>query len=255
MILQLSPRVPIGWYRGMGDSNSSSSSQSTAGQIASIGGGALNIVGAATSNAPTSTKIETSIGAALLTAAPFAGPAAPFLAVAGLASDLLAVLGVGSGCGQSCVLSSKYADQANQVLQQNLDTYMGLPVPRDPQAQAAALRIFDAIWGDLQQACSNPALGTAGKKCITDRQSGACTWKQTAQGGSSYPGLVPAAGACWNWFNGYRDPIANDPNVGAASVSNLLSALTGGGSSSVGGIDLSALLITAALLAVIWWVS
>lgn len=254
MIVQLAPRVPVGWYpRGMGDdSNSSSSSQSTAASIASIGGGALNIVGAATSNAPTSTKIETSVGAALLTAAPFAGPAAPFLAVAGLAADLLAVLGVGSGCGQSCVLSSKYADQANQILQQNLDTYMALPIPRDPQAQVAALRIFDAIWGDLQQACSNPALGTAGKRCITDRQAGACTWKQTAQGGASYPGLVPAAGACWNWFNGYRDAIANDPNVGSSS--NLLSTFTGAGS-SLGGLNLSALLIPAVLLAVIWWAS
>lgn len=237
---------------GLSGDDSSSSQQ--AGQVASIGGGALNIVGAAMSGAPTSTKIETSIGAALLTAAPYAGPAAPFLAVAGLASDLLAMLGVGSGCGQSCVLSSKYADQASQILQQNFDTYFSLPIPRDPVAQAAALRIFDAIWADLQQACSNPALGTAGRKCISDRQAGACTWKQTAEGAASHPGLVPAAGACWNWFNGYRDAIANDPDVGAPSAAtSLLSQITGAGSPS--GINLSALLIPAALLAVLWWVS
>jgi hypothetical protein len=28
---------------------------------------------------------------------------------------------------------------------------------------------------------------------------------------------------CWNWFNAYRDPIANDPNVVADSASSLVS--------------------------------
>jgi hypothetical protein len=187
----------------------------TAGQITSAGGGVLQIANIAQSNAPTSTKIEGSIGAGLLAAAPFAGPAAPFLAVAGIAAELLASFGVGSGCGQSCILSSQYANQAENVFRQNITTYFNLPVPRDPTAQAAALRIFDSIWTDLVAQCSVASLGTAGKTCISDRQSGACKWKATAD--SPWPG-GPAQGACWNWFNAYRDPIAIDENVSASSV-------------------------------------
>ena len=192
----------------------------TAGQITSAGGGALQIANIAQSNAPTSTKIEGSIGAGLLAAAPFAGPAAPFLAVAGIAAELLATFGVGSGCGQSCILSSQYANQAETVFRQNITTYFSLAVPRSATAQAAALRIFDSIWTDLVAQCSVASLGTAGKTCISDRQSGACKWKATAD--SPWPG-GPAQGVCWNWFNAYRDPIANDPNVVADSASSMVS--------------------------------
>jgi hypothetical protein len=33
-------------------------------------------------------------------------------------------------------------------------------------------------------------------------------------------------GQCWNWFIGYRDPIANDPQVAAGNpVASLLSGI------------------------------
>ena len=83
-------------------------------------------------------------------------------------------------------------------------------------------------------------------------------WKQTASGAASYPG-VPAEGACWNWFSGYRDPIANDPGVvqGSDTLDDVISQVAGVQSSIplLGGIDLTSLLIPAALLALIWWVS
>jgi len=78
---------------------------------------------------------------------------------------------------------------------------------------------FDAIWATLVNMCGNPSTGNAGKRCISDRQSGACTWKATAD--SPWPG-GPAAGQCWNWFNAYRDPISQDPNVVPDSVSSLV---------------------------------
>ena len=224
----------------------------TAGQISATGGAAVSIAGAAMSDAPTSTKIETSIGAGLLTAAMYLPPPANAIAAAaGLVAELLGVMGVGSGCGPACVLTAQYANKADEALQKNLDTYFSLPIPRDPAAQAVALQIFDAVWNDLSQQCSNPTLSTAGHNCIADRQAGACRWKQTVN--SSYPN-TPRVGDCWNWFSGYRDPIAKDPNVGTATgVTNLFSQLTGAGSST--GLNLSALLIPAALLAVIWWAS
>lgn len=217
-------------------------------QIASVGGGALSIANIAQSGAPTSTKVEGSIGSGLLSVAPLIPPpVGPVVAVAGLVAQMLAVLGVGSGCGQTCVLSSRYADAAEKLLLQNLQTYFA-QTGRNRAAQSAALGNFDAIWQDLYQACSNPALGDAGRRCITDRQAGACVWKQTAEGYAKapFPG-VPQPGECWNWFSGYRDPIANDPDV---ALLPSLESLTG-----IQGIGWSALFWPAVILASLWVVS
>jgi hypothetical protein len=172
----------------------------TSGQASAVAGGAVSIASTAMNpNLPLSTQIESSIASGLLSAAPFAGPAAPFLVVAGGVASLLAAFGVGSGCGETCVLSTKYANQAESLLKQNLDTYLAQH-PRYYSAQQAALGVFNAVWNDLVQQCSNPSLGSAGQRCISDRQAGACKWRDSS-------------GRCFNWFSGYRDPIANDPTV------------------------------------------
>ena len=155
------------------------------------------------------------------------GSLAPIAAALGVSVPVLgaivgaAILGAGyaieaimnSGCGQTCIVSTQFANEANAALQQNIEAYFALPIPRPMSSQTAALANFDTLWNWLQQPqqCGNPALGDAGKRCITDRQSGACTWTQPAS--SVPPWGTPAAGACWNWFNGYRYPIANDTNV------------------------------------------
>jgi hypothetical protein len=204
--------------RGMlGLGNGSSSSSVTTSEANGIASGITNIAKLAASGAPLSTQIEGSVGSALLAAAPFAGPAAPFLIIGGAICDMLAVLGVGSGCGQTCVLSSNYANQAEALLQQNIAAYFNIPAPRPQSAQAAALANFQAMWNDLEAQCGVASLGSAGQKCITDRQAGACTWKQTAA--ALPPWGTPPVGACWNWFAGYRDPIANDPAVPDAVAS------------------------------------
>jgi hypothetical protein len=118
-----------------------------------------------------------------------------------------------SGCGITCVETSQWANQAEPVLSKNVLAYFSNPAPRSQSQQQAALNIFDTTWARLQQLCGQPGTGNAGVRCISDRQSGACTWKQTATSPLlSIPG-EPQVGACWNWFSGYRDPIANDPNV------------------------------------------
>lgn len=187
---------------------SAQSAATAVSDIASSGGGSKYVKGT---------------GAALLAAAPFAGPAAPFLAVAGVALELLGQMGVGSGCGQKCVLSTSYANKAETTFRQNCDTYFGLASPRTVSQQEAALTIFDAIWLDLTQQCGQASLGDPGKRCISDRQSGACKWKQTAD--SPWPG-GPKVGECWNWFNAYRDPIANDPVVADTVASTASSAVS-----------------------------
>jgi hypothetical protein len=126
------------------------------------------------------------------------------------AVTLVQYLVANSGCGQTCIETSQWANQAAAALQQVLDGYFALPAPRTKAQQAVALAAFDGIWHQLQQACGQPGTGNAGVRCISDRQRGACTWKQAYA--PVYPG-EPNIGECWNWFNGYRDPIANDPTV------------------------------------------
>lgn len=203
---------------GSGSGGTGSGSQSQQ-QCPSI---AVTATGAATAATQIiNGKYLSGVGTALLTAAPYTGPAAPFVAVAGAAAEILGAIGIGQGCGQTCITATAYANQAEDVLRQNLNTYMAQPTPRYQSAQTAALNIFDTVWAGLVsvQACGNPMLGDAGKRCITDRQRGSC----------KYTG---SDGKCWNWFVGYRDPIANDPNVvsdAAAAGSSVTGALTSTG--------------------------
>lgn len=148
--------------------------------------------------------------------------AVPIIGAAIVAVTILAtVLIKNSGCGQTCIETSGWANQAEPLLRQNIAAYFGIAAPRSQSQQNAALANFDAIWATLVNMCSAPATGDAGVRCISDRQSGACKWNATAD--SPWPG-GPAAGACWNWFNAYRDPIANDSNVVADSVSSIASS-------------------------------
>ena len=203
----------------------------TPGQIGGAAQGA--VAGAATMlGSGGGSKYLSGTGAQLLAAAPFTPPpAGVILAVAGAALEFLGAMGVGSGCGQTCVLSTQYANQAGALLDQLMESYFGYPAPRTVTQQQEALTVFDAIWTDLTQQCGVASLGDPGKRCITDRQAGSCKWKALPP---KWPG-EPATGECWNWFNAYRDPIANDPVVAdtvastasstASSVSDTLTTL------------------------------
>ena len=187
----------------------------------------------------------------VLMAVPIAGPIAAAVVAIGMA-----LANAFSGCGETCVEATHIANQVEPILQQNLDTYMSAPV-HYASLQAATLNNFVSTWNALQQACSNPQLAAAGQRCITDRQAGACTWKASPGGWSqdltgkwTYTGYGAAGSgsACWNWFVGYHDPIANDPTVvpDPSPVSSALSSLSSG---SLFGLPLSSLLLPAALLA------
>ena len=156
---------------------------------------------------------------ALGTAASIPSPASPFLAIA---AGLTALLGnIFSGCGQTCIASSNEANEVGNQMTNNLNLYLAQPQPHYQSAQTAALANFDQMWAALVQFCSNPQLGSAGQKCISDRQQGACTWKsspggwQQQNGQWTYvsPGPAGSGSTCWNYFVGMRDPIANDPTV------------------------------------------
>lgn len=163
-----------------------------------------------------------------------------------------------SGCGSSCTLTSQAANQVEQLLQQNVNAYFASP--RTAADQQAALAVFDNAWAQLVQYCGQPSFGQAGTNCVDDRQRGACTWKTSGCSlSSSTPpvwscGPAGSGNQCWNWFVGYRDPIANDvpvPNPAAeaasssasGAISNLFSASTPGGGFNFSGLILPGVLI------------
>ena len=197
-------------------------------------------------------------GGVLLSAAPFTGPAAPFLAIAGGIAEFLGAMGVGSGCGSTCVLSTQYANQAEALLQQNIAAYFAIASPRPLSAQTAALANFTTIWNDFVTQCHNPALGSQGQTAISERQAGSCAWKQPAS--SVPPWGVPAAGACWNWWSGYHDPISSDQTYddsASSAVSNAAAAVSSAvsGGSSLSGLSVGTLAALAAAAVVIWAVA
>ena len=141
--------------------------------------------------------------------------------LANQAAGSVATALLNSGCGNTCIVTSKWANQAEALLKQNIKAYFDIATPRPVSAQQAAMANFMSIWNSLQTACSATSLGTAGENCIGDRQDGACKWKANSQ---PYP-TSPAVGECWNWWSGYYWPIANDPDVAADAQSSAAQAL------------------------------
>jgi hypothetical protein len=184
-------------------------------------------------------------------------------AIAGLVAAAYAIANLFGGCGETCVEATNLANQAASIIDQAYTQYMNAPV-HYASMQTAYLQLFDGTWSALVKACSNPALGAAGQRCISDRQAGSCAyktspggWKQSSDGSWAYiePGLNGSGSACWNSFIGRRDPVANDPTVvpDPGGVSSLLSSVTGGG--SIMGVPAPLAIGGLALLGLAWWAS
>lgn len=221
-------------YSGLGDA---------AGTVQQVGGAASSVVAPAAAG-----SVASILGVSAAVAVPLIGAA-----IFGVTLAITALLR--RACGKTCVVTSEWANQAEAILGDNIRAYFGSPAPRSRSQQRAALANFDAVWAQLQQLCSQAGLGPAGQNCIGDRQRGACKWRQTADSPLlAYPGQ-PQPGECWNWFTGYRDPIANDTNV----VDDAELAMQGAGSqlssavASVGGV--SSLLLAGGILAIVWGAS
>lgn len=190
--------------------------------LGSLGDSTQQTAAVATQLASTSVGILAGLGAYIGPIA-FAGPAGAAIAGAIVALGALAqvVIKQFSGCGQTCIIASDDANKYGSLMTQNLNAYLSAPV-HYYSLQQAALHNFDAFWAVMAQACSDPQLGPAGQRCISDRQQGACVWKSSPGGWAkdstgqwiyTAPGPSGSGDACWNYFIGMRDPIANDPTV------------------------------------------
>jgi hypothetical protein len=148
------------------------------------------------------------------------------------------LVGVFKGCGQTCVEATAIVNQVEPILQQNLAAYLAAPVHTE-SLQAAAINNFQTAWNAVLANCNNPSLGSAGQNCISERQQGACAYKTSPGGWSNgvytYPGANGSGTACWNWWIGYHDPIANDPTVVPDSVVTSASTSTASATSGTTG--------------------
>jgi hypothetical protein len=178
-------------------------------------------------------SVATLLGVTTTVAIPIVGAA-----IAGISLGIEAILH--SGCGESCIVTSEWANQAEVLLRKNLTEYQAIPAPRPRSVQQIAMANFQAIWNRLVEQCSQPGLSTAGINCIGDRQDGACKWHD-------------ASGQCWNWWSGYYYPIANDtqtyddgPLTGAPPVA---------GVPSVAGFDPTLLMLGGGILLAVLLVS
>jgi hypothetical protein len=192
-------------------------------------------------------------------------------AIAGVIGVANLLVGVFKGCGQTCIDASNIANQVSAALTTNVQTYVNSPV-RTISMQAAALNNFTTAWNALVANCQNPSLGTAGQNCISQRQQGACAYKTTPGGWNqvngvwsyTWPGANNSGPTCWNYFVGYHDPIANDPDVQpdtvvtspAAGSSTTSTAITSGDTTSTPTVataaaspDLTPLLLIGGLIA------
>ena len=176
--------------------------------------GTNEIASIAATGAATTGALLASLGGIAL-----AGPIGA--AVAGLIAVGVGIASLFKGCGQTCVEATNIANQLETYWQQNRDNYLNSPV-HYYSMQQAALNNFDTGWAALYKACSDPSLGAAGQRCISERQrGGSSAWCCNAPVHTSVGnGMCTGCDA----FADLRDPIANDPNVvpdpvlGATSV-------------------------------------
>lgn len=133
------------------------------------------------------------------------------LAIAGVAVQILAPMF--SGCGATCVKATQIVDQIEPKLKEIRDAYLGSGA-RTAKMQASALQVVDALLSDVQAGCSDPALGEAGRKCISERlvHGGNAPWCPTGSG-------------C-DWITLYRDPIANDRGVQVSAAQQFAATVT-----------------------------
>ena len=169
-------------------------------------------------------QIAGSVGTMAVSGTAWAAAAIPIIgaAVAGVTMWLTSIFRRGA----QKEAATRIVDEIEVKLKENLQGYLSLPV-RYQSAQAQALANFDAAWQAVVENCSNPQLGSAGQRCIQERQrGGSAPWCPTGTG-------------C-DWFALYRDPIANDPNVRPDPVfdpqGRMIDPLTGQNAVTVDGI-------------------
>ncbi len=173
-----------------------------------------------TSNQQIGAALEVS-GSALLQSAKYAGPAAPFVAIAGALMEIGGAITSLFGPNPNNRVASGYVNQIEaDIMKPNVAAWQALaPEHKIASMQRAALANFMDGWNQVLRLCDNPALGSAGVNCVGDRQRG----------------------GKWDWWSYYYDPIAKDPQVipdpVASPVSNSTGSVSGAVDSTVASVS------------------
>jgi len=153
-----------------------------------------------------------SIGAAWATAAiPIVGPA--------VAAVTIAIMLIMSRKGpKQKTATTKIVEDIEPQLQANVDGYIN--GPRTLESQQQALENFKAGWLAVLENCGDPAMGTPGQRCITERMEGARPQWDVCKN---------EPGGCPNWFELYRDPILANPPLTASPLGKNQTVTTNAG--------------------------
>jgi hypothetical protein len=190
-----------------------------------VAGGAAGVTSGITEALATGSPLRgagVAIGSTMMTLAPLTGPAAPFVAAAGAVISLLS--NMFHGCGATCIQATEIANKFEQEFQQLKSQYFAQPI-RTKTMQTAYLTAFDQTAQQMYDLCSNPQLGAAGQRCISERliKGGSAPWCPTHTG-------------C-DWITTLRDPIANDTGVqpDPPASAGVLETALGNAASTAGG--------------------
>lgn len=108
------------------------------------------------------------IQAGILAAAPFTGPAAPFVAAIGALIGPVAAMF--KGCGATCTQTTEIANSVQTATAQILQQYWAQPV-RTVTMQQATIQALQQLYSYLIQNCQKIG-GQGGQQCVADRQPG-----------------------------------------------------------------------------------
>ena len=114
------------------------------------------------------------------------------LAITGAFVGITALIGMFKKRGAQKEAATEIVNEAEPILQKNLAVWQNSEKYQSQQDYAIAS--FYDVWTSTERFCSNPKLGSAGERCISERQEG---------------GNHPAG----DWFRRYLDPIRLDPEV------------------------------------------
>jgi hypothetical protein len=156
----------------------------------------------------TGSKVAGGIAAGMMTTAGILaavpGGQIPAAVIAGIAALVGPIANQFKGCGQTCIVTSQFANQVQDAAEQVNTTYWASPV-RTVSVQKAALDAMNQLWQWLVAHCQSVG-GQGGAQCVADRQRG----------------------GKYDFFSHYIDPIANDaavvPDPVAPSALNTLAS-------------------------------
>lgn len=173
------------WDSGLGQSDPSSNLMNFVQTLPSAA-----MAGAATANmlgGSVKADIVGGIQSGLMAAAPFTGPAAPFvLAAASLIGPIAAQF---KGCGVTCTQATTIANNAEAAAESLLQKWNATPV-KYKSIQQAYLAAQQDVWNYISGSCSKIG-GQGGQQCIADRQRG----------------------GKFDFFIHYVDPVANETDI------------------------------------------